>query len=90
MEFSGRGFKSPSGQLSTATSNNPSVVNTIYIYIFIHIVMFLMVGETYSMVGYHLMTEDHSLQLQVWGVLGAPQQLQGSTLVGVRIFQKNF
>ena len=52
--------------------------------------MFLMVGETYSMVGYHLMTEDHSLQLQVWGVLGAPQPLQGSTLVGVRIFQKNF
>ena len=31
MEFSGRGFKSHSGQLSIATSNNLSVVNTIYI-----------------------------------------------------------
>ena len=27
-KFSGRGFKSHSGQLSIATSNNPSVVNT--------------------------------------------------------------
>ena len=32
MEFSGREFKSQSGQLSVATSKNPSVVNTIYIY----------------------------------------------------------
>ena len=31
MEFSGRGFISHSGQLSTATSQNPSVVNTICI-----------------------------------------------------------
>ena len=31
MEFSGRGFKSHSGQLSIATSNNPSLVNTICI-----------------------------------------------------------
>ena len=30
-EFSGRGFKSHSGQLSIATSKNPSVVNTICI-----------------------------------------------------------
>ena len=30
-EFSGRGFKSHSGQLSIATSENPSVVNTICI-----------------------------------------------------------
>ena len=30
-EFSGRGFKSHLGQLSIATSKNPSVVNTIYI-----------------------------------------------------------
>ena len=29
--ISGRGFKSDSGQLSTATSKNPSVVNTICI-----------------------------------------------------------
>ena len=33
MGFSGRGFKSHSGQLSIATSKNPSVVNTIYTYI---------------------------------------------------------
>ena len=31
------------------------------------LVKFLMVGETNSMVGYHLMAEDHSIQL---GVLG--------------------
>ena len=30
-KFSGRGFKSHSGQLSIATSNNPSVVNIICI-----------------------------------------------------------
>ena len=33
-EFSGRGFKSHSGQLSIATLKNPSVMNTIYIYIY--------------------------------------------------------
>ena len=32
-------------------------------------VKFLMVGETNSMVGYHLMAEDHSIQLGVWGAL---------------------
>ena len=36
-EFSGRGFKSHSGQLPMATSNNPPVVNTIYICIYIYI-----------------------------------------------------
>ena len=30
-------------------------------------VKFLMVGETNSMVGYHLMTEGYSIQLGVWG-----------------------
>ena len=29
-----------------------------------------MLGETNSMVGYHLMTEDHSIQLGVWGLGG--------------------
>ena len=29
-------------------------------------VKFLMVGETRSMVGYHLMAEDHSIQFGVW------------------------
>ena len=29
-----------------------------------------MVGETNSMVGYHLMTEGHSIQLGVWGYIG--------------------
>ena len=33
-EFSGRRFKCHSGQLSIAISKNPSVVNTIYIYIY--------------------------------------------------------
>ena len=28
---------------------------------------FLMVGKSSSMVGYHLMTEDHSIQQGVWG-----------------------
>ena len=53
-------------------------------------VKFLMVGETNSIVGYHLMTEDHLIQLGVWWVLWAPQQIQGSALVGVRIFWKFF
>ena len=30
-------------------------------------VKFLMVGGTNSVVGYHLMAEDHSIQLGVWG-----------------------
>ena len=65
-------------------------------------VKFLMVGETNSMVGYHLMAKSHSIQLGVWGGRGGwgwgggavssafptPQQVQGSTLVRVRIFWK--
>ena len=34
-----------------------------------------MLGETNSMVGYHLMTEDHSIQLGVWGGGGAVSPL---------------
>ena len=49
-------------------------------------VKFLVVGEINSMVGYHLMVEGHSILLVVWGALRTPQQVQGSTLVGVRIF----
>ena len=49
-------------------------------------VKFLMVGGTNSMVGYHLMAEDHSIQLGVWGHCEPPQQVQGSALVGVWIF----
>ena len=45
----------------------------IYIYIYIYIsgvsVTCLMIGETNSMVRYHLMTKDHSLQFGVWGAL---------------------
>ena len=53
-------------------------------------VKFLMVGETRSLVGYHLMAEDHSIQFWVLGEeLWHPQQLQGSTLVGFRIFWKS-
>ena len=43
----------------------------------------LMVGETNSLVGYHLMAKGYSIQLGVWGVLWAAQQVQGSTLVRV-------
>ena len=32
-------------------------------------VKFLMVGETNSMVGYHLMAKGHSIQLRVWRTL---------------------
>ena len=35
-------------------------------------VKFLMVGESNSMVGYHLMAEDHSVQLGVWGCCESP------------------
>ena len=49
---------------------------------------FLMVGKSSSMVGYHLMTEGHSIQQGVWGegVLWAPHYVQDSALVEVRIF----
>ena len=40
--------------------------------------------------GYHLIAEGHSIQLGIWGMLGAPQQVQGSTLVWVRILKKIF
>ena len=39
-----------------------------------------MVGETNSMVGYHLMAEDHSVQLG-YGGAPPPQQIQGSALM---------
>ena len=29
-----------------------------------------MMGETNSMVGYHLVAEDHSIQLGIWGGVG--------------------
>ena len=32
-------------------------------------VKFIMVGETNSMVGYHLMTKGHSIQLGSWGAV---------------------
>ena len=44
-------------------------------------VKLLMVRETNSMVGYHSIAEGHLIQLGFW-------QIQGSTLVGVRIFEK--
>ena len=55
-------------------------------------VKFLMVGETNFMVGYHWMAKGHSVQLGVWGgdAVSPPQQVQGSTLIGVRIFLKFF
>ena len=43
-----------------------------------------MLGKTNSMAGYHLMTEDHSIQLGVWGgnavspLAGAEQDPGGS------------
>ena len=53
-------------------------------------VKFLMVWETNSMVGYHLMAEDHSIQFGVWGAMWASQQVQGSALMRVQIFLKKF
>ena len=35
-------------------------------------VKYLMVGETNSMVGYHLMTEGHSIQLRSGGAMSPP------------------
>ena len=40
MEFSYCGFKSHSGQLSVATSENPELVNTIYIKLYMYIVIY--------------------------------------------------
>ena len=31
-----------------------------------------MVGKTNSLAGYHLMAEDHSIQLGVWGCYDTP------------------
>ena len=53
-------------------------------------VKFLMVEETNSMIGYHLITEDHSIPLEVWECCESLPQVQGSTLVGVWIFWKLF
>ena len=39
--LSRRGLKSHSGQLSIATSKNPSVVNTIYIYVCMYIYIYI-------------------------------------------------
>ena len=41
MEFSGRGFESHSDQLSIATSKNLSVVNTIYMCVYIYIYIYI-------------------------------------------------
>ena len=43
-------------------------------------VQFLVVGETNSMVGYHLIAEGHSIQLW-FGERVSPQQAQGSILI---------
>ena len=40
-----------------------------------------MVGEINSMVGYHLMTEGHSIQLGSGERCDPPQQVQGSVLI---------
>ena len=37
-----------------------------------------MLGETNSVAGYHLMTEDHSIQLGVWGGGKAVSPLAGA------------
>ena len=49
------------------------ICNYAHTYIYIYIsgvsVTCLMIGETNSMVRYHLITKDHSLQFGVWGAL---------------------
>ena len=47
MEFSGRGSKSHSGQLSMATSKNPVVENTIYLYTNIYILYIYIIYYIY-------------------------------------------
>ena len=49
-----------------------------------------MVGETNSMVGYHLMAEDHSIQLGVWRALWGPPASAGHHPGGSCNFLKNF
>ena len=49
-----------------------------------------MVGETNSMVGYHLMAEGHSIQLGVWVVLSAPPAGPGQHPGGGENFLKIF
>ena len=43
-------------------------------------VKFLLVGETNSMVGYHLMAEGHSIQLGVWGGAVNPPSISRAAL----------
>ena len=54
--------------------------------------MFLIAGETNSLVAYHLMTEGHWIQLGVWGSgCLVPQQVQGSALLeGWNFFETYF
>ena len=56
-------------------------------------VKFLMVGETNSMVGYHLMAEDHSVQLAVWGGGGhydTPSSCRAAPWWELEFFEKVF
>ena len=39
------------------------------------LVRFLMLGETNSMVGYHLIAKGYSIQLGVWGCYNPPPPL---------------
>ena len=51
-------------------------------------VKFIMVGETNSMVGYHLMTKGHSIQLGSWGAVppAGPGQHPDKTIILILIF----
>ena len=76
MEFTIRGFKSHSGQLSIATSKNLSVVNNnnynnnnnIYIYIYIYISIYQLFMHFYAlMINFHRMvvSKRHFLKKSV-------------------------
>ena len=49
-----------------------------------------MAGETNSMVGYHLMVKDHSIELGVWGVSMTPTAGAGQCPGGSWNFLKKF
>ena len=50
----------------------------------------LMVGETNSMVGYHLMPENRSTQLGVWGHCEPPSRCRAAPWLELEFFQKVF
>ena len=49
-----------------------------------------MVGESNSMVGYHLMAEDHSIQLGVWERCESPSMSRAAPWRELEFFENFF